>query len=128
MSARVRRRLDEMLRFPFIHSLHHTHCSSQKCAAQTLTDNCIVCIVGSSELSEPGGHDYAGSPQALLSAQITGVKESTPRWGLADASEQPDEQQECQSNDSNTVGPNRAITCRPGAVSYTHLRAHETDS
>src|ERR1017187_561585 len=63
MSARVRRRLDEMLRFPFIHSLHHTHCSSQKCAAQTLTDNCIVCIVGSSELSEPGGHDYAGSPQ-----------------------------------------------------------------
>ena len=37
MSARVRRWLDDMLRFPFIHSLHHTHFSSKRCVAQTLT-------------------------------------------------------------------------------------------
>jgi hypothetical protein len=35
MSARVRRRLDELLRFPFIQSLHHTHFSSKRCVAQT---------------------------------------------------------------------------------------------
>src|ERR1035441_4480093 len=37
MSARVRRRLDDMLRFPFIQSLHHTHFSSKRCVAQTPT-------------------------------------------------------------------------------------------
>jgi len=45
-SARVRRRLDDILCFPFIQSLHHTHFSSKRRIAQTLKGDRISCRRG----------------------------------------------------------------------------------